>query len=211
MDLRAGAPADEGRTRSRSLRRPILAGPASSCAHDHDRLRLPPVSPAHGSQAGKKESTGRRLNRLCQPCARPFSNSSLGHHHSDAHTAENGFATSDGVSKSAKVVLGRVLINRGRWIRRAWDASYWRPPHRSLLAQFGHTAPTWGMYRHFAIFARRAVCVPAPVTRERSSTTTVSMISATSVSDSEGSYIHPPITLPMAAPIKMVEVARFGR
>src|SRR5262249_37323556 len=31
-------------------------------------------------------------------------------HRSDARTAENGFATSSGVSKSAKVVLGRALI-----------------------------------------------------------------------------------------------------
>ncbi len=41
-----------------------------------------------------------------------------------------------------------------------------RPPHRSVRAQFGHTAPTSGMERHVAIFTRRAVCVPAPVTRE---------------------------------------------
>ncbi len=46
MDLRAGSPAAERRTRSRSLRGPILARPASSCAHDDDRLRFPPVSPA---------------------------------------------------------------------------------------------------------------------------------------------------------------------
>jgi hypothetical protein len=30
----------------------------------------------------------------------------------DAHIAENGFATNGGLNKSAKVVLGRVLINR---------------------------------------------------------------------------------------------------
>jgi hypothetical protein len=53
----------------------------------------------------KKESTGRRLNRPCRPCATPSSNSSLGYHRNDARTAENGFATSSGVSKSAKVVL----------------------------------------------------------------------------------------------------------
>src|SRR5205823_355322 len=37
-------------------------------------------------------------------------NSSLYYHHSAARIAENGFATSSSVSKSAKVVLGRVLI-----------------------------------------------------------------------------------------------------
>jgi SRSO17 transposase len=61
MDLRAGSPAAERGTRSRSLRGPILARPASSCAHDDDRLRFPPVSPAENSKAGKKESTGHRL------------------------------------------------------------------------------------------------------------------------------------------------------
>jgi hypothetical protein len=54
MNLRAGSPAAERRTRSRSLRGPILARPASSCAHVDDRLRFPPVSPAQNSKAGKK-------------------------------------------------------------------------------------------------------------------------------------------------------------
>src|SRR5262245_49707654 len=101
MDLRASSPATERRTRSRSLRGPILARSASSCAHDDDRLRFPPVSPAQKSTAGKKESMGRRRNRPCPPCARPSSNSSLDHRRSDAHTAENGLATTSGVSKSA--------------------------------------------------------------------------------------------------------------
>src|SRR6266446_3062360 len=112
MDLRAGSPAVERRTWSRSLRGPILAGPSPSCAHDDDRLRFPPVSPAQNSKAGKKESTGRRRDRHCPPCARPSSNSSLDQRHSDARAAENGFAAKSSVNKSAKVVLGRVLINR---------------------------------------------------------------------------------------------------
>jgi len=41
----------------------------------------------------------------------PASNSSLNHHRSDVRVAENGFATSSGVSKSAKVVLGCGLIS----------------------------------------------------------------------------------------------------
>src|ERR1700719_5201685 len=106
LDLRAGSPAAERRTRSRSLRGPIVARAPSSCADDDDRLRFPPASPAQDSKAEKKESTGRRLSRPCQPCDRPSSNSSLGYHCNDAHTAENGFATSSGMSKSAKVVLG---------------------------------------------------------------------------------------------------------
>src|SRR5262249_58449377 len=84
----------------------------ASGAQDDDRLRIPPASPAHNSTAGKKESTGRRLSRPCQPCAKPSSNLSPGYHRNDAHTAENGFATTSSMSKSAKVVLGRVLINR---------------------------------------------------------------------------------------------------
>src|SRR5947209_7059974 len=114
MDLRAGSPAVERRTWSRSLRGPILAGPSPSCAHDDDRLRFPPISPAQNSKAGKKESTGRRRDRHCPPCARPSSNSSLDHRHSDARAAENGFAAKSSVNKSAKVVLERVLINGPR-------------------------------------------------------------------------------------------------
>src|SRR5262249_39768730 len=77
MDLRAGSPAAERRTRSRSLRGTILARPTPSCAHDDDRVRLPPASPPRNSKAGKKESTGRRPSRLYQPCATPSSNLSL--------------------------------------------------------------------------------------------------------------------------------------
>src|SRR5262249_5668535 len=110
MDLRAGSSTAERRTWPRSLRGSILAGPASSCAHDDDRLRLPPVSPAQNRKPGKKESTGRHLNRHCPPCAKPSSNWSLGHHRSDARTAENGFAAQSGVNKSAKVVLGQAHL-----------------------------------------------------------------------------------------------------
>src|SRR5215831_18559770 len=88
-----------------------MARPAPTCLDDDDRLRFPPVSPAQDSKAGKKESTGRRQSRLCPLSAKPSSNSSLDHRRSDARTAENGSATLSGVSKSAKVVLGRVLIN----------------------------------------------------------------------------------------------------
>ena len=54
----------------------------------------------------EKKSMGRRLSQLCPPYATPSSNSSLRYRRSDARIVENGFATSDGVSKSAKVVLG---------------------------------------------------------------------------------------------------------
>src|ERR671923_128848 len=105
LDLRAGSPAAERRTRSRSLRGTILARPTPSCAHDDDRVRLPPASPSRNSKAGKKESTDRRPSRLCHPCATPSSNSSLDYRRGDARIAENRFATSSGVNKSAKVVL----------------------------------------------------------------------------------------------------------
>src|SRR5215813_3997197 len=110
MDLRAGAPATKRRTRSRSLRGPIMGGSASSCAHDDDRLRLPPTSPACNNKTGKKESTGHRLNQRYPPCATPSSNSSLGYHRNDARTAENGFAGKSSVIKSAKVVLGPPFL-----------------------------------------------------------------------------------------------------
>jgi hypothetical protein len=57
------------------------------------------------SKAGKKESTGRRRDRHCPPCARPSSSSSLDHRRSHARAAENGFAAKSSVNKSAKVVL----------------------------------------------------------------------------------------------------------
>src|SRR5262245_29073591 len=111
MDLRAGSPAVEGRTRSRSLRGSILARPPSSCAHDDDRLRFPAVSQAQSGKAGKKESTGRRRNRHCPPYVKPFSRSWLDRLHSHVPIAENGYPSSGGMSKSAKVVLGRGLIS----------------------------------------------------------------------------------------------------
>src|SRR5262249_36606469 len=107
MDLRAGAPAAERRTRSRSLRGPILARTASPRTDDDDRLRLPSTSPAQNGKAGKKESTARRLNRHSPQLAKPSSNSSPGYRQKDARTAENGFAAKSNVSKSAKVVLVR--------------------------------------------------------------------------------------------------------
>jgi len=48
---------------------------------------------------------GRRLSQLCPPYATPSSNSSLDYRRSDARIVENGFATSGGLSESAKVVL----------------------------------------------------------------------------------------------------------
>src|SRR5262245_29125759 len=141
MDLRAGPPAVEGRTRSRSLRGPVLAGPASSCAHDNDCICLPPISPPQNSKAGKKESTAHHLNRPCPPYDRPSSTSSLGHHRNDARTAENGFATSNAVSKSAKVVL--VLVRDRQLLRRE---------------QCDHAAAFVG-HDHFLLDARRRIAV----------------------------------------------------
>jgi hypothetical protein len=71
---------------------------------------LPSASPPRSSKAGKKNQRATAAARLCQPCATPSSNSSLNYRRSDARIAENGFATSRGVSKSAKVVL--VSIKR---------------------------------------------------------------------------------------------------
>src|SRR5262245_6495188 len=105
MDLRTGSPTAERRTWSRSLRGPILARPPSSCADDDDRLCFPSASSPRSSKAGKKESTGHRPNPLCQPCATLSSNLSLNHRLNVAHTAGNGFPTTSGMSRSAKVVL----------------------------------------------------------------------------------------------------------
>src|SRR5215468_1232817 len=56
---------------------------------------------------------GRRRDRHCPPCARPSSNSSLDHRHSDARAAENGFAAKSSVNKSAKVVLTKAPARPG--------------------------------------------------------------------------------------------------
>ncbi len=85
-------------------------GLTPSCAHDDDRLRLPPASPPCNSKAEKKESVGHRLSRRCRPFATPSSSSSLDHRRSDARIVENGLAASRKVSESAKVVLVSVFI-----------------------------------------------------------------------------------------------------
>ena len=67
----------------------------------------------HLTQVGrKKESTDRRLSLACRPYATPSSISFFDHYLSNAHTAEDEAVKNSGVGKSAKVVLGRVLINR---------------------------------------------------------------------------------------------------
>src|SRR5260370_17677776 len=110
MDLRTSPSAIERRTGARSLRGTILARPPPSCAHDHDRLRIPPAPPSRTSGAEKKESTVHRLNRACRPYAKPSSISSFNHDLSDARTAEDKSAESSGVNKSAKVVLELGLL-----------------------------------------------------------------------------------------------------
>ena len=110
MDLRAGPSTVEGGTRSRPLRGKVLARPSSSCADGDDRLRVPPTSPAQKSEAGKKESTARPLNRRCRRSATPSSTSSCDQVLSDVRTADPGSARKSSVSKSAKVVLEPKLI-----------------------------------------------------------------------------------------------------
>jgi hypothetical protein len=63
------------------------------------------------AQAGrkKKESTAHRLSRPCRPYATPSSNSSFNHRLSDVRTAKGESSKSNGVNKTAKVVLGREL------------------------------------------------------------------------------------------------------
>src|ERR1035437_4251584 len=110
MDLRTGPSAVERRTRARSFRWTILARPPSSCTHDHDRLRIPPASPSRTSGAEKKESTVHRVSRACRPYATPSSLSFFDRQLSDALTAEDKSAKSNGVNKSAKVVLTNTRI-----------------------------------------------------------------------------------------------------
>src|SRR4029077_12434004 len=89
-----------------------MARSSSSRADDHDRLRLLATPSPRTSGAEKKESTDLRLSQACQRCATPSSISYFDRHLSDAHTAEDE-AVKSRSNKSAKVVLGRVLINWG--------------------------------------------------------------------------------------------------
>src|SRR5262249_61574530 len=74
-----------------------------------------PTTPTHPTT----QTTRRKKKNTCPPppphfpppYATPPSNSSLDYRRSDARIVENGFATSGGLSESAKVVLGRGLIN----------------------------------------------------------------------------------------------------
>src|SRR5262249_35882587 len=88
-----------------------------------------------------KQSTGRRLSQLCPPYATPSSNSSLDYRRSDARIVENGFATSGGLSKSAKVVLTRQHERRTR------SDGYWR--------DFGWSRSSQGHLRGHRDTARR--------------------------------------------------------
>src|SRR4051812_46153999 len=85
-----------------------MARPSSSRTHDHDRLRFPSTPAPRTDGAEKKESTDPHLSQACRPYATPSSDSSCDRRRSDARTAENKSANSNGVNKSAKVVLGPV-------------------------------------------------------------------------------------------------------
>src|SRR5271168_4581608 len=84
MDLRTGAPADEGGTGPRPLRRQILDGVTPTCLDDDDRLRLPPIPPPQSSGTEKKESQDRHHSRACLPSGKPSSTSSCNLHPCDA-------------------------------------------------------------------------------------------------------------------------------
>src|SRR5271168_1930724 len=111
LDLRASPSAAERGAWARPLRRAILARTSPPCAHDDARLRLPPIPSPQTSEAGKKESTDRRLDPACRPSVTPSSRSSPDRHRSDAHTAENRSARARSVNKSAKVVLARAAFS----------------------------------------------------------------------------------------------------
>lgn len=109
----------------------------------------------------KKESTARRPSRLCLPYARPSSKYSLDYRRNDVPTVENGFATSSGVSKSAKVVLGSRLITStiqscqadSLKAKSIVSVSYSRRPLRLLGAlAFGSKPPSFGGRIAFIVY-----------------------------------------------------------
>jgi hypothetical protein len=70
---------ERARATVRSLRRPILARPAPSCADDNDRLRLSSKPPCP-NKAGKKDST----DRCPQPSLRAVRHAIVQPHHAPA-------------------------------------------------------------------------------------------------------------------------------
>src|SRR4029450_10437116 len=102
MGLRTGSSTAEGGTRARPLRGKVLARPSSSRADDNDRIRIPPTSPPHKSETGKKKQTGRRLNPRYQPSATPSSISSFDQALGGVRTAKSGSARKTSGSRSSK-------------------------------------------------------------------------------------------------------------
>src|SRR5262249_20883278 len=87
----------------------------------------------------------------------PSSNSSLDHRHGDAHAAENGFAAKSSVNKSAKVVLGRVLINGPSRVRLPPNRTSSR--HRRMTESEtvdGDHSPASSCYKLLCVTARRS-------------------------------------------------------
>lgn len=101
--LRTGASAAQRRTRPRSLRRPVMEGPASPRAAVHDRLRLPPVTPPQPSQRRKKESAVRHRSQVCRRSGKPSLTVSPGH--PTGHASIVDAALRHVSQNSAKVVL----------------------------------------------------------------------------------------------------------
>src|SRR6202034_4586139 len=104
MVLRPGAPAAQGRTGPRPLRRSLLAWPPSSWVDDDDRLRLSANPPPRRSERGKKESATDRRSRRCRRSAAPCWQSSPPPRPIDALTARE--PSVERSNESAKVVLG---------------------------------------------------------------------------------------------------------
>src|SRR3712207_2126723 len=105
--LRAGAPANEGRTRSRPLRGAILGRPAPPRPDGADRLRLPAAPPATAQwpAGGKPAPPVRHPDRPCPPSVARCWLSSPPSPDCDAPNAVKS-SSCTGSNESAKVVLG---------------------------------------------------------------------------------------------------------
>ena len=73
-----------------------------------ERLSKHPRRSPH-LQPLQNRSPALTLSRACRPYATPSSNSSFNHRLSDVRTAKGESSKSNGVNKTAKVVLGREL------------------------------------------------------------------------------------------------------
>ena len=129
MDLRAGPSTTERGTWPRPIRREVLAGSSSSRAHDDGRLRLPPASPPHKSEAGKKNQRATASTNFASRAPRyrpPHHSTKSSAMFTDAGGCWNRSLKPIYRQNSTPTVLGKMLNRRwSRW-KSGCSAAAWK-------------------------------------------------------------------------------------